>query len=433
MARVLVRTLYPRIFSGDFTGFRLVFDDLEGWIFQEVWYDLTGINSANLKIIGAKPRHLSVASSGKTFLVSVLKENGDLQCFGKFGGAWVDDESTPQGADTLVDFPYITDSIPEFSTACFFNGQAILAGAGSELLGCGANAIIWSGVGRLRFNPEVDRTAGNRSVPWINKGYGHVWFIGPLGESLFVMGDGGYGTLTPVTSGPLSSYRFFQLGAPGMIRQGMIAGDYRGYVFVNHLFELVIVSADGKVERLGYSEFIEPLFEDTTGVNLSFDRLKQRWFISNSTRCFCLNTYGLFEVTQLITGLAEFAEFQFATEVEIAGDFDPQWAFTTSAFDFGHRGLKSLEVVETGLQTENDYNVGVSYLYNKGVWREKPLTRANAEGLTFPRVTAVDFKLKVTGEGGFKRMDYLRTRVKFPDRRGVRGVGHSGQSAESGD
>ena len=110
-----------------------------------------------------------------------------------------------------------------------------------------------------------------------------------------------------------------------------------------------------------------------------------------------------------------------------SGDYELR--LETDTLDFGQRGMKTLTVIETGMNYSKSINpieVSVKYKYN---YMENSFSRTawrllNREGIMYPQITASELRVLVRGadyRDSKASISYINMRLKLSDKRSIRG------------
>jgi len=97
--------------------------------------------------------------------------------------------------------------------------------------------------------------------------------------------------------------------------------------------------------------------------------------------------------------------------------------FTTTPFDMGIRGLKTIHNIHCGFYNIDNAQVRLAYKMDNDInWTWTGYLPVNQDGVVTPIITAVEFKVELSGDvGGDSRVDYLTIRYRVGDKRAIRG------------
>lgn len=368
------------------------------------------------------------------YVIGVLKTDGD-------GVVSVDSFYRLPASAALVQMP--TASVPEFITCCNFNNQAIIGGVVNEdsaIGGDGLNVVMWSGIGNFDFRPGTDKTAGYMSAPFAWHEQGMIHKVRKLGKGIVVYGTGGVFALMPKYIEPVYTMGMVMLPSAGVMSGNHVAGDSLLHMYIDGNGELYTINQSFEVTKLGYKEYMSDILDDTNNgpVIVSYAPQKKRFYICNGARGFAHNEFGLFETHQLVTSCGVYG-------TTLCGFFadteDYEWRITTDTIDNGLRGMKTFGHAEVGINHENDDSelmdvyTSADYRYDYQTPQETfstlGWTRLNPEGVALLNITAPEIRFKIKGSdyrGGTINLDYANLRVKFSDKRFVRGMYNAGKN-----
>lgn len=119
-------------------------------------------------------------------------------------------------------------------------------------------------------------------------------FCGPIkhlrqvGQYLICYGTNGVSLLNRTENGYEETVLLDQ-GVPG---RACVAGDEKQHLFLGNRFDLWKIDAQGALERLDYSEYME-VFTTPANCVMTYDPVRGQYWISNGTNCFTYTGYGL--------------------------------------------------------------------------------------------------------------------------------------------
>lgn len=328
-----------------------------------------------------------------------------------------------------------TTNSPKFITGCNYNGQAIIGGiisTDANWSALGLPGVAWSSIGYFDFRPKEEfGVAGFRRMPWENNGSGIVYKILKLGKGVLVLGDGGQAYLYPASSGDVVTFGMRELPGTGIRSGNHAAGDEHNICFIDRNYDLWIITADLKLTKLGYREYMKALITYSgvgdSRVLMSYVPEHKCFYISNGYKCYILTEFGLYTTDQITTSIGDYRGVLcgFWKDGE-----DPEFRLTTDRLDFGSQGLKTIEGVEFGVHynaIDAKLSADINYLYDYADVNFSSLgwTDVNPLGQLSRRITAKEFQIKLKGttykEATFN-LDSCLVRVKYPDKRNIRGI-----------
>lgn len=392
----------------------------------ELFYALSEWRAVEIADLGDKDfiEQIDMIDFGQFYAVSAygLNDAGEhaAECISRIVGA-----DAP--ATLITEYP--SAYVPDFACGCNFNGQALIGGiipGGTLWTGKDVDmtSVLWSKVGSFEFDPEGRSTDGYTRLQWTHKDeQSRIYRLRKLGNSVIAYGTDGITALLP-KSQPVSTYGQQELKYPVPIGPNAIAGDETVHGYVDTNYEFRVITPDLKVTNLGYKEFLETL--TTTPLNVSYVPSIGTFYVSDGTECYAINKYGAYSTYQLLTSAGDFRDGVFGFYLDSA-DHVP--ALTTEIQDFGVRGLKTIATVETGINSSTVFYGALDYAYNynvaRGSFDTSDWIQINKEGLFHPHVTAREHRIKLKGIGVVDEtinVDSIKTRVKFVDKRGIRGM-----------
>ncbi len=323
---------------------------------------------------------------------------------------------------------YPSAYVPDFACGCNFNGQALIGGimpGGTvwEDIEVDMTSVLWSKVGSFEFRPEGRSTDGYTRLQWTHKDeQSRIYRLRKLGNFVIAYGNTGMTALIP-QSKPASTYGQKEINLPVPIGPNAIAGDesIHGYVDINYEFRTI--DSEFKIVNHGYKEFLETLVQ--TPINVSYVPSIETFYISDGAIGYAINKYGAYSTYQLLTSAGDFRDGVFGFYLDSA-DHVP--ALTTEIYDFEIRGLKTLDAIETGINSSTKFYGALDYVYNyhaaRGTFDTSSWIEVNKEGIFAPIVTAREFRIKLKGLDILSEtinIDSMKARVKFVDKRAVHG------------
>ena len=323
-----------------------------------------------------------------------------------------------------------TSTAPKFITGCNFNGQAVVGGINStdaNWSALGLSGLAWSSIGYFDFRPyDAYNVAGYRRVPWENGGKGIVYKVAKLGKGVMVLGDGGQAFLYP-TDKPAITFGMKHLSGSGIRSGNHVAGDDSVICYIDRNYDLWRIGEDLKSEKLGYREYMKALVTHDNRTLMSYVPAKKRFYISNGIKGYVLTEQGLYTTDQLMTSAGDYKGTLCGFWAD--GD-DVEIRFGTDRLDFGTQGLKTFEGLEFGIHydaTSAKLSIDLEYLYNYDSTSFSSLgwTDLSPLGQITKRVTAREFRVKLKGttyRDATFNFDSILAKIKFPDKRSIRGL-----------
>ena len=323
-----------------------------------------------------------------------------------------------------------TTNAPKFITGCNFNGQAVIGGINSSdanWSALGLSGVAWSSIGYFDFRPyDAYNVAGYRRMPWENGGKGIVYKVYSLGKGVMVLGDGGQAFLYPADK-PAITFGMKRLSGAGIRSGNHVAGDENILCYIDRNYDLWRIGADLKAEKLGYREYMKALVTHANRTLMSYVPARKRFYISNGNEGYVLTEQGLYTTDQLVTSAGDYKGTLCGFWAD--GD-DVEIRFGTDRLDFGTQGLKTFEGLEFGVHYDAtdaklSANLDFLYDYNATSFNSVGWTDLSPLGQLTKRVTAREFRVKLKGttyKSATFNFDSIMAKVKFPDKRTIRGL-----------
>jgi hypothetical protein len=310
-------------------------------------------------------------------------------------------------------------NIPTLGSVLNFNGQII--GTGVETLAgdskttfhdTDSNFLMWGGIGSATFAIDQSNTRGYRPMKWP----GSIHKITKLGENIMVYGSNGIAVCS-FNEVSLGMRMFRDYGIPG---RGAVFGDEKTNCFVDNQGYLNVIDSGLETVVRGYQEFISTLSGDIV-VTQSPDESDYDYYITDGSTAYLKTPEGLTECTDAPTTLQLYngSTIGFADDLLL-----DRGEIVTDILDFADRGMKTLDVIEIGGSSSEEIYVAVSWRVAKdSAFRITSWKRLNSQGTVVFPISGVEFKIHVKSDAydDFD-LDYITLRVKFDDKRAIRGT-----------
>lgn len=355
---------------------------------------------------------VEVAESGPFYIISTYGKNGTSLVINSYR------RNPGSGAPLITALP--NSYIPEHIAVCNYNGQFLIGGiepgTNTKFGDMAYNTVAWSQIGRVNFDMSDNdtRTAFYMNMPWGEWSSGLVLKLKKLGNNVIVYGDGGKGALRPVTS-PMVTYGYQSLQGFGVRSGNHVAGDVFIHGFIDANYEWCTMEPDLVLKRHGYKEFMKGLVDNGTTI-VSYDPQNQRFYISNGVTGYSYDKSGLSTTRQLVTSVGNYRGKTLCGFFKTASD--NEYRFVTDTYDFGTRGIKTVETVEFGVDAPIDLYAAVDYRYDKN----DSFTRSdwkilNKRGSVVLMVSAPEFRFCLKGASfADVNVDYIRVEYKMSDK-----------------
>jgi hypothetical protein len=216
-----------------------------------------------------------------------------------------------------------------------------------------------------------------------------------------------------------------------LMSKNAVCGSDSTHWFIDKLGQLWSLTEKG-LELLDYREFLKPLVNPI----MHYDEAEGLVYISDETTGFVLSDKGLGGGYSRITGLSYISGVRVVTAPEDLLAPEPLH-IVTDAFDYGYRGLKSIESIQIGTDTTAELRAAVDYRNKKqDPWRTSPWKPVNNEGVSHVKTSGVEFRIRVQAlEWVEFEIDYINVQYKVTDKRAIRGAagvfGYGGKGSSS--
>ena len=328
----------------------------------------------------------------------------------------------------LADWHEIRSSatVPMMRTICNFKGQAVGGNVrGIWNLGtlvydawydCDETFYIWSKIGSMDFTPSLNNEAGYRRDPY----GGEVYHTKRLGDNVIGYSSKGITLLKPVSS-PAATFGFEELDDVGLINQGAMDGSLKRHIYVGVDYILREIKGE-EVNELGYQTYMQELDHDD--IIVKYDRIKKDFYIGDSEKTYLLSPYGLTEIPQHPSAIWTMPDEHELSILPEAVDATYVPSITTSIFDMGYRGQKTIFSVESDVFVSFEPVVVVGWMNTLFVSGYSPDIPLNNEGIAAVIVSGNEFavQIKFTFITAMSPINYIKIRYKMTDLRGIRGV-----------
>lgn len=312
-------------------------------------------------------------------------------------------------------------TVPMMRTICNFKGQAI----GGNIVSawpsaanpqCDETYYVWSRIGEFDFTITSRNEEGFRRDPY----GGEVYHVRRLGDQVVGYSSKGITLMTPVSE-PAATFGFSEVDDVGLINMGAMDGNLKRHVYVGSDFILREITSEG-VKEFGYYRYMKEL--EGEDIIVRYDRIKKDFYIGNSAKTYLLSPYGLTEVPQHPSALWTMSNYSEETIMlpNTVDTYTP--SITSSTFDFGYRGQKTIFSVESDTLITLDPSAVIGWMDALGVWNYTTAVSLNNEGIASIIASSNEFVVKinckdVTFESPIR---YIKVRYKMTDLRGIRGI-----------
>lgn len=245
------------------------------------------------------------------------------------------------------------------------------------------NWVKWSKIGHLDFTVDESNVANEQPI----KQYGTIYKILKLGSVLIAYGQSGITTLTP--SGVV--YGMKELYNVGLLGKSAVTGTDFEHFFIDtsgNLFKTTF----GKVEKLGYSEFLLQLTDPV----MFLDITKNLLHICDGTYGFIYNTKN----NSFGSGLVDLTGLGFRGNTTYAVAFSspivvPKFEVCTDIYDMGTRKAKNIHSIEVSTNLSEHLDLQIDYrVSNREEFKKSPWFLVNPDGIAYSPCYGVEFKFR---------------------------------------
>lgn len=345
-------------------------------------------------------------------------------------------------------------------SVCYGRGQIMAAGAKEHTTYPGQNRkVMWSKIGEVKFletptthDGLVDTVANTAGFAYDGvDDYGIIMRVLPLEKAFVVYGTFSIFALVPIVD-PVPGFAVAPLLDLGIANPLAVGGPMKGeasgkQLLVDRmgvLWELSSQQGRPVPKRLGYEEFLLPMQEDVsiangTGIiSLVYNQYKDEYYISNGEKSYVYNGVGLTPIDKCITSMVDFQHAQVTSGFHYSALQDDAYGYfytlfssaklqiVTDTLDMRVAARKTLETIHFGMVVPEGATVDcmIEWRNNKSKQFQKtPWKRVSPEGVVYPLVTAVEFRLwlKCSNWDGFELSD-ITIGWKLVDKHSIRGA-----------
>ncbi|RLI52542.1 MAG: hypothetical protein DRP09_17700 [Candidatus Thorarchaeota archaeon] len=304
-----------------------------------------------------------------------------------------------------------SNSLPLVRSLCNYKGQLVGGGVLSSFNGCDESFVVWSKIGSADFTVDRMNTAGFAPMYQV----GDILRVGTLGDYVVVYGTRGIVAMRGVVE-PAPTLMYRDIQSNGIRSVGAVGFGEGEHVFVDNDNIMWKIGSELGLEMLGYEEFMSSLGD---GINVAYKRGSGEFYVSDGSKCYLLNKFGMCQVHQLVTSVADDI-----SKAVWESDGDEEFEVKTDLVDFYIQGLKSVQLLEFMFEGSDEAYARLDFRYTSGgAYQNLGWKRLNKENIaTFiTHGTQFRFGFKCDTREGV-RLSGLRARVKLSDKRGIRGM-----------
>lgn len=275
------------------------------------------------------------------------------------------------------------------------------------------NWVGWSKIGSKVFQQDMTNDSGYRPMSW----RGIVYNILPLGKNAVVYGSGGVSVLYPVIE-PMPTFGCKDVLTIGIKNRTAVCGSLNKHYFIDKKGCLWTLAEDG-VTKLGFEEYLAGLVNPV----MHYDSYNDRVYISASGMGYTLSGNRLGGGYAKLTGF-QYTEGSLLITSPEAVSIPNTVMLATDAIDMGYRGMKTIEAIQVGTDTDESLEVAIDYRYDKSdTWQTTNYVATNQEGVSFIRIAGVEFRIRIKNTTyNYFEIDYINIQYKRTDKRYIRGT-----------
>lgn len=335
------------------------------------------------------------------------------------------------GGVTVVYNPLTSDweyndgtTLPTLGSVLNFKGQIIGTGR-TTVVGdpktafqdTDANSLMWGGIGSANFVLDQSNVKGYRPMPW----YGEIYKVMELGDYIIAYGLKGIAVckFSNMALGIVKTFKF------GIASREAVGGDDSTHILIDTEGNLRKLSTDLAMSEPVYNEFFSTMLGRE--VIVTYNSLQNEFYITDGIRGFILTSKGLGETFQAPTTLDINAGILIGFYTDLQNS---DAMIVTDSIDFGTKAFKTLDVVEVGAASSANIEVAIDFkLTASGAFQSTDWKTLNPNGTVVFPIKAIEFKIKVRSLNYSNlKISYIQLRVKFDDKRFIRGTSNANKA-----
>lgn len=352
---------------------------------------------------------VEIMDFGPFFTLSTLDSSDNVQTWNRNPGV----AAGVEGA--YSELP--STQTPKFISGCNYNGQPVIGGIDSDDASWGDldhHSIAWAGIGGFDFRISTQATAGYAHTNQGMSGYGQVWRVKKLGNSIVIYTNSGiFSTDFQVSQSPGWSVPA-DLGKVEPYNCRSIAAGNYAHFYIDKNLKLWKLTKEG-FEYLDYKYYVNKLTMDN--IHLVYDETVGKLYISDGVISYILTAKGLYQSHQCVTSVGRrrglLCGFFIDTE-------DYSARLVSNTLDFNSRGYKTLQCLEMGLTSNDAVTGAIQYKNAAGTFVEPPAKTFTDDGIVFPIISGIDMRVVIETDdyrtAGLE-IDYINAKVKYTDKR----------------
>lgn len=343
-----------------------------------------------------------------------------------FGGFYVfangSDTSVYTLSEGLQPFVEYQSEPVLFGTCCNFNGQLFVGniipfegfyGFEGTWGDAGADYVGWSKIGNVDMRLDKSNVAGHRPM-----GLGGVVLrVLPLGKSVIAYNTKGVQMYYP-TAEHAVGFGMKELSLPGCASRSAVGGNRFEHLMVDNIGQLWYLKNEQEPQLLGFEEYFRPMLGKD--IIVTYNEAWKTFDITDGEVAYRLCRSGLTRHWQAVTSQFNSLEDTIGTfhEVENQG-----FEIVSDVLDFGFRGHKTITGIEVGGSFSAPVFASVDWRsHNEKYFRSTPWQILSPQGISRPRVTADEFRIKLQSASKIAvEIDYITVKYQITDRRNTRG------------
>lgn len=221
-----------------------------------------------------------------------------------------------------------------------------------------------------------------------------VKLLKPLGRATMVYGERTVGVIIPADPASGARFVYHRLLEIGVKGRSAVAGDDSSHVMLDSQGAFWRFTGEGAPERLDYRAHTSVLSVSTVG---AYDPEEgDYWFVDSDTCMVLTPTGASFNKTR---AWSLFCHPSLGlVGVKDASADNGAFEIVTTPYDMKRRTVKATTVIELGFENITSLSVTNMFRYPQDTsWRSAPAQSIVDHPVVYQRISATDFKLKITG------------------------------------
>lgn len=242
--------------------------------------------------------------------------------------------------------------------------------------------------------------------------------IVPMGDRTIVYTNNGIYSMDPVTQGTFPSYKLSFISSVGIRGRNCVAGDTT-HIFLTGNNKLAMLNNEG-FRVLDYQEYVEKLSLINVSPTVTYDPNEEVYYIGGNYRSLCLTNTGIAEVKISPHSIVSTPEGSMGIVTDLQRNYSE---LVTVPFDLESRNIKAITNIAVSCADPAYITASVLYRFSRSEeFKESKGFELNKEGNCYPRISGVDFKVKLKSFNyGQQDVDSIQVKWQSSDKRATRG------------